>query len=626
MKFFGMTSGWWRLTQTILVALIFSARPDAGFAQAATTNILAGLRQGHPRLLVTDKDLLGIRASAKTNADVAGILERAKSVAQSLLDQPTLTYQKQGKRLLSVSREALRRVQLLSFAYRLTGDKAFLERAQKEMLNLAAFPDWNPSHFLDTAEMTAALAIGYDWLFDALPTTARTTIRGAILEKGINPALDRQARWNSWQTRENNWNQVCFGGLTVGALAIAEDAPEPAAELLQRTRKNNPHGLRPYAPDGIYPEGPGYWSYGTTYQVFLLEALESALGTDWNLSASPGFMASAAALVQQTGPTGRAFNFADGGDGVAFRAAMFWFAQKLNQPDIVYFQQRMLQRQLAEHHGAGLEEHMLPLLAKWTAALPQKIAPPTLPLAWHGGGLNPIGVFRSSWTDTNALYLAFKGGSANVNHGHMDAGSFVLEADGVRWACDLGAQDYLSIESKGWTLFDRAQNSDRWRIYRLNNFSHNTLTLDGKLHNVAGDARITGFTTNSATVDLSQIFAGQAGRVVRQFHVGDRRTVVVRDELSDAKPGLTVRWQMVTHAAIEVDGTRALLRHGQKGLGAKILSPAGARFESADAQPPQDGVNHANPNTHILTVNAAVPTSGALTIEIELQPVSVTVK
>ncbi len=28
----------------------------------------------------------------------------------------------------------------------------------------------------------------------------------------------------------------------------------------------------------LYPEGPTYWGYGTTYQVILLAALKSALG------------------------------------------------------------------------------------------------------------------------------------------------------------------------------------------------------------------------------------------------------------------------------------------------------------------------------------------------------------
>ena len=590
-------------------------------AASAPTDILTGLRPEHPRLLITSSDLVGLRAAAETNAETAALLTRTEAAARLALTKPLLTYDKKGKRLLAVSREALRRIGLWSFAYRLRGEKVFAERAEQEMLNLASFKDWNPTHFLDTAEMTAALAVGYDWLFDAVAVSNRVAIRDAILAKGIDPALDPKARWNGWQRTENNWNQVCFGGLTLGALAIAEDEPVRAREILARARTNNLFGLKPYAPDGVYPEGPGYWSYGTTYQVLLLSALESALGIDWGLSASPGFLPSAAAIVEQTGPTGRPFNFADGGEGVAFRAALFWFAQKLNRPDLVYFQHQLLQQRLADKGRELPEEYLLPLLAKWTATLPKTISPPALPLVWQGDGPNPIGVFRSSWTDSNGLFLAFKGGSARVNHGHMDAGSFVLECDGVRWACDLGAQDYYSIESKGWDLFKRTQDSDRWKVYRLNNSSHNTLTLDGQLHNMAGDARITSFKTNSAEVDLSAIFTGQAKRVRRQFTVGPDRSVLILDELTDTKAGLPVRWQMVTRALVQLDGAQAELRQDGRVLRASILQPTGATFAVADAQPPDDGVNAKNPNTRILLVNTTVPASGKLVLTVQLEPV-----
>jgi len=606
------------LAMVLMLLLALAMKTPGAVTQA--TDLLARLRPEHPRLLITTNDMALLRAAGTTNAVSAAIEDRVIAAARTALDKPLLNYEKQGKRLLAVSREALRRIGLWSFAYRLRREKVFADRAEKEMLNLAAFKDWNPSHFLDTAEMTAALAIGYDWLFDALAASNRMTIREAIVAKGIDPALDPKARWNGWQRTENNWNQVCFGGLTLGALAVAEDEPVRARELLARARTNNVMGLKPYAPDGVYPEGPGYWSYGTTYQVLLLSALESALATDWELSASPGFLASAAALVELTGPTGRPFNFADGGDGVAFRAALFWFAQKLNRPDLVYFQHQLLQQRLADPGRELPEECLLPLLAKWTATLPKTISPPSLPLAWQGDGPNPIGVFRSSWTDSNALFLAFKGGSARVNHGHMDAGSFVLEADGVRWACDLGAQDYYSIESKGWDLFKRTQDSDRWRVYRLNNFSHSTLTFDGQLHNMAGDARITKFTTNSAAVNLTAIFAGQAESVTRQFAVGEDRSVLIHDEITGAKPGLSVRWQMVTRADVRLAGDSAKLTSEGRALGAKVISPAGARWEVASAQPPDDGVNQPNPNARILVVNSTVPASGKLTLEILLQP------
>lgn len=584
-------------------------------ADKAAPDILAGLRPEHPRLLITTKMWNELRAE-KTNASTtATIIAQTEAGARELLNESPVVYQKEGKRLLSVSREALRRINLLSFAWRMTGEKVFLDRAEKELLTVAAFKDWNPSHFLDTAEMTAAVAIGYDWLFEKLSPATRATLRQAILEKGLQPGMTGH---NWWQTATMNWNQVCFGGLTLGALAIAEENPKVAREFLTLARANNPHGLEPYAPDGVYPEGPGYWNYGTSYQVLLLSALETALGTDWGLSTRPGFLASAATLLQLTDPTGRPFNFSDGHDSVAFNPTLFWFAQKLHRPELVYAQSNLLRHRLAK--GSDEADWYFPLLAIWVKSLPPEIPAPTLPLAWHGEGPNPVGIFRSSWTNANALYLAFKGGSASLPHAHMDAGSFILDADGVRWAGDLGSQDYYSVESKGWALFSMKQDSDRWRVYRLNNFSHNTLTLGGKLHNMKGDARITAFTTNSATVDLSAIFSGHTGSVIRQFHVGDNRRVVIRDDITKAKPGLPVRWQMLTHASISTNQNAATLRQDGKTLSAKILSPANARFEIASAQPPDDGVNQRNPNTQILTVNALVPTGGNLTLEIQLQP------
>jgi len=588
-------------------------------ANAQAPDILAGLRPEHPRLLITTAGWNDLRTRRASNTELDALLTKIVNDARKVLTAPPLVYKKEGSLMLRVSREALRRIELCSFAYRITGEKVFLDRAEKDMLTAAAFADWIPSTFLDTAEMTAALTLGYDWLFDALPASTRATVWQAMIEKGIKPGLSPR----SWQKATMNWNQVCFGGLALGALAIADENPEVARQLLTLARADISNGLKPYAPDGIYPEGPGYWSYGTTYQVLMVSALQTALGTDWNLTAAPGFLASASALVEQIGPTGRPFNFSDSGDGIQFEPALFWFAQMLHQPELVYLQDQLLRQKLSASSEDPETGRFIPLLAIWLGGLPNEIPPPALPLAWHGDGPNPVGVFRSSWTDSNALFLAFKGGSANINHAHMDAGSFVFDANGVRWASDLGAQNYYSIESKGWGLFNRKQDSDRWRVYRLNNFSHNTLTLGGQLHNVAGDARITDFSTNSATVNLSEIFAGQAGSVTRKFSLAGNKTVSIRDDIAAAKPGLSVRWQMLTHTKISVNNNEATLQQDGRTLAVKILLPSGAHFEIASAQPPDDGINQPNPNSQILVVNTTVPASGNLIVEIELQPEAV---
>jgi hypothetical protein len=614
-----LETGFASLVALGLCTLVFAATaaPEPG-----SQDVLASLRPGHPRLFATTNDWTAMRARSADDKRRQQLLETIEHNGRELLSESPLVYQKEGRRLLAVSRAALNRITIWAFCHRVTGEPQFAQRAEMEMLAMAAFPDWNPSHFLDTAEMTAALAIGYDWLHAQLPPASRATIRQAIVEKGLRQVLGAEPKFHSWRRSENNWNQVCLGGLTLGALAVAEDEPALARSMLDAARQDIVHGLQPYRPDGVYPEGPSYWNYGTSYQVMMLAALKSALGDTWQLEASPGFLSSAAAQLQQTGPTGLAYNFGDGGEGIELRPIMFWFARHLKNPGLLVQDSKGLQDILLGINKGGGRSGFLPFVTFWWDSLPAPYASPGLPLGWLGDGPNPIGIFRSSWTDTNALYLAFKGGSARLNHAHMDAGSFILEADGVRWGCELGAQNYYSIESKGWNLWDREQNSQRWKVYRLNNYSHSTLTIGGQLHRVKGDARITAFDADArqATVDLTKIFEGQATNVVRNFRVGENREVTVHDELNGLKPGSELRWQMVTRASVELRGQEAVLRQNGKVLRARVRSPAEATFGVHPADPPADGVNAPNPGTSILMLKLLAPADGKLHITVLLCP------
>ena len=168
---------------------------------------------------------------------------------------------------------------MCSYMYLVSGDEMYARRAEKEMLAASNFTDWNPKHFLDVGEMTTALAIGYDWLYDWLSPESRKIIEDAIIEKGL-----RAADYKKWWSRShNNWNQVCNGGLVMGALAVYERVPELAQKVIHEALKGNPKAQSAYGPDGVYPEGYGYWEYGTNYEVVLIEALRTALGTSFDL-------------------------------------------------------------------------------------------------------------------------------------------------------------------------------------------------------------------------------------------------------------------------------------------------------------------------------------------------------
>ena len=126
--------------------------------------------------------------------------------------------------------------------------------------------------------MVMALAIGYDWLYDSLQPDTRRVVREAIIEKGFDAA--KNTRHARFYTAKNNWNSVCNSGLAYGALALFEEIPEISKGIIEKCMETNPKAMVGYGPDGGYPEGFGYWGYGTSFQVMLIAALESAFGTD----------------------------------------------------------------------------------------------------------------------------------------------------------------------------------------------------------------------------------------------------------------------------------------------------------------------------------------------------------
>ncbi len=244
----------------------------------------------HPRLLVTDADWKNLPAKMEQNPIINNIVTTTIARADITLTKPPLTRTLTGRRLLSVSRDAVQYITDLSAAYKITKDKKYLTRATAELLNLCSFPDWHPIHHLDTAEMQTAVAIGYDWLYHDLSPTDRKTISSALLKKGLQSTLEH----NYVFTRKNNWNQVCIGGITLSAIALLDLYPDHSKKALDLAVKSIPIGLIDgYPADGAYAEGGGYWQYGTEYSILTHEAFRTAALPDPAITSHPGFLNSA---------------------------------------------------------------------------------------------------------------------------------------------------------------------------------------------------------------------------------------------------------------------------------------------------------------------------------------------
>lgn len=556
-------------------------------ANAAAAQPLEHLKPDHPRLIATAEDFTALREKRGEDRVLDALLTRIEQRAEQMLSEPTLEREQVGRRILKVSRNAVERITLLAMAYHTTGGERFARRAEAELLNVAGFTDWNPRHYLDTAEMAAAVGLGYDWLFEVLSEETRVTLRGALVEKALG--LDK-AEWGfDWMQQTHNWNSVCFGGMAIGALAIAEDEPDLARQWLARIRENNPRGLEPYAPDGVYPEGPGYWSYGTTYQTLLIETMRSAIGDDFGLADAPGLAESGSFMAHSRGPSGLVFNFADGSDDVGFTPAFLWTAHEAGRPEWL--------TAWAQDDWAGMigaDSRFTAFSALWWLRMSPGKAVEQPASSWVGQGKNPVAFFRESWTDPDAMWLAVKAGKASLNHGHMDAGSFVFEADGVRWAIDLGGAPYHALETAGVDLWNMKQDSGRWKIFQYHNLSHNTLTIDGQPHRVDATAELSDFKPAEVgkgakggahvEADMTDVLGEAVTSATRRFNFVSEpnRWVEIDDTLKGLSKGALVTWTMLTEATdIEIlknDVGAVLLKQNGKMLMVRMDNGTAGRW------------------------------------------------
>jgi hypothetical protein len=240
------------------------------------------LHKSLPRLVLNtaiEKELL---EKLKTDPVVQNLYKAIQKNAENIQKKPLLERKLEGRRLLGVSREMLYRINMLGMVYRIEKDGKILKRINEEVVSVCNFTDWNPSHYLDVAEMSMAVALAIDWTAGKLPKSTIDLAITSLIEKGIKPSYNAKGN-PGWVKGTNNWNQVCNGGMIAAAIAIAEKDPELAAKTISRSLDGIPYAMQEYAPDGVYPEGSTYWAYGTSFTVVTSAMLESAFGTDFGL-------------------------------------------------------------------------------------------------------------------------------------------------------------------------------------------------------------------------------------------------------------------------------------------------------------------------------------------------------
>ncbi len=533
----------------------------------------------HPRIIMSDERFAKLKESIGDDSVTAILLEKLRKEADRHLNESVSQYEiPDGIRLLETSKRIQRRVAALAMAYNIFGDEKYAQRCYAELEAACNFKDWNPRHFLDTAEMSTAFALGYDWLYHWMNDNQRAFIRKNLIEKGLNQVMEdyedkprtRTYRWYQ-DYPGDNWKLVCNGSMSMAALAIGDEveARSIASEVLTYAYKESYSFVRRAysAKDGTYSEGLGYWDYATYYLGLYSSSLISAAGTDYGLADYEGLRKSVDFVRYMSSNTPKSFSFGDDHESRDTGwAVLLWLGDYLQSYDIAATRIKKIANDSFNYLDLlWIEEDKIPDSSEDS------------PTDWGEVGASNAS-FRNTWDESGIVTALHVGENIYKYHGHYDLGSFYLESNGSRFFTDLGNENY-ELENRQYS-------------YRIRAEGHNTLVINPsqELDQQEGaECLISSFSSGNeayAVTDLTAAYEPSgAESVVRGLKmIKEKECVVIQDEISLNAPG-EIFWFAHTKGQIEVadDGRSAVITVGSDKMWAGIISDEG-RFTVMNAE------------------------------------------
>ena len=525
----------------------------------------------HPRIIMTEEKFAKLKNHIGDDSVTAVLLEKLRREADRIMKEPVCQYEiPDGIRLLETSKRIQRRVAALALAYNIFSDEKYAQRGYAELEAACHFKDWNPRHFLDTAEMSTGFAIGYDWLYHWMDDAKRAFIRQNMIEKGFMQVMEDfedkpRTRTYKWYQDYpgDNWKLVCTGSMSMAALAFGDedDTKEIAADILNYAYKEAYSFVRRAysAKDGTYSEGLGYWDYATYYLGLQSSALTSAAGTDYGLADFDGLRKSVDFVRYMSSNTSRSFSFGDDGDSRDTGwAVLLWLGEYYQDSNISAIRMKKIPDDSFNY---------LDLL--WIDENAMSGSAADSPTDW--GEVSAANAsFRNKW-DESGIIAALHAGINNYKyHGHYDLGSFYLESNGARFFTDLGNENY-ELENRQYS-------------YRIRAEGHNTLVINPsqELDQQEGaECLITGFSAGNeafAITDLSAAYEPSGAKsVVRGLKmIKEKECVIIQDEISLNAPG-EIYWFAHTKGQIALanEGRSAIVTVGSEKLWVGIISDDG---------------------------------------------------
>ncbi|MBQ4527199.1 MAG: DUF4962 domain-containing protein [Clostridia bacterium] len=541
----------------------------------------------HPRIWINSEKISNLKELIENDDVAKSWYQSIKADATKLLTDSLPVYEDDDPQRLVCSQKVAASVPLLSLVYLLENDERYANRAYEYMMAVCEFEDWAPYHFLDTSNITVAVSVGYDWLYDYFKAKNIDVsyFEDKIASMGLNMGRDAYLKklytgnhW--WVDASTNWNVCCNTGMAIGALAIAdvERHSQLCTYILESGLESLERMLPRFAPDGAWFEGPSYWHSTTLPLCSYVNALETALCTDYGIMSFEGLSNTAYYPILNTGAK-ITFNLHDASES-SVDAPQYWYLAKLyNDKNLAGYRYWQITekscnptyRDLLWYDASLIEEDFDKYIKKDGYFRDTEAA-----------------VFRNTYKGEDINFFGIHGGSNKVEHGQLDAGSFVYEALGERWAIDLGGEAY---NMHNYWVMDDIEKS-RWGYYRSRAEGHNTVVINpGMLadQTLESMSQITEFTPADtvckAEVDIGEAYKNYASSAVRSAEFNKVTGELSLHDKITLSGAYDTYWFMHTKADVEISEDKKSAILTQNGKSVTVTCDGMGTFSVMDAVP-----------------------------------------
>jgi SLA1 homology domain 1, SHD1 len=557
--------------------------PVAKFKMPGVTEYLRTVPRVRPRLIHAKAGWDFLTNLAKTDPTATALLGRIQESGTKLLEAPELTriFGEQGDRVTPGS-QAIFRIAQLGTLHFLQQDPRWLDRGVKELVAIcdaSSFADWYPAQPHVTTDFLIAACLGYDWLQTGMNKQQIDRARECILNQGVAPLMAFLEKIEADKVMAEQPPGVeefgAASALLIAALCLADEDAATAKKAAGAGAKIFGKGMLRFAPAGVWPDGPDDGDKVLDYAIMVIQSIKSCSGGDLGFSLLEGFARAGDARLFLTNPAGQIFNYGDtSGASLSAPWVGSWLAGMHGNPGLPAVVAGPAQGTESAYFGlAGTLMYHNPHAAGYGTAS-------GLDAAFAGA---EVATLRTAWNDKNAMFVGIKGGNTSELLSQLDLGTFILDAGGVRWGIELGAES-----DRGPGMNKPTDRAKRYGNYREGSGGQNVITSGGANQPLDAKAAISGFISTPergvAIVDLKGAYSGEAKDYQRGAMLvrGAQNYAVIQDDFS-VKGKQSLAWSMHTRATVAVDGRKAVLTQGKQTLNAVILSPEGATFSSEEA-------------------------------------------